>query len=146
MFGKTISPFMSKTTTLIAATGLAAAIGLAAAPAAKADSVQFGVTVGDGYGGWGGGWHHPHPHYWSGYDSYDDDGYDAPPPPPPPPRYAYRLSCSDAASVVRDAGFRGVRATDCSGRVYQFDAWKNGQSFNVDVTSSGRIVGVDPNY
>jgi len=142
MRGKVISQIFSTFNVLVAAAGVTTVLALAAAPA-KADSVQFGVNIGNGYGGYGGGWHPHHPHYWGGYDGYDDGDY--PPPPPPPPRYGF-VGCGEAASIVRDSGFRGVRATDCSGQVYEFSAWKHGQAFTVDVTASGRIVGVDPAY
>ncbi len=140
MSGKSISLTLSS---LIFAAVMAGAM----VPAAQADSVHFGVTVGDdpGYGGWGGDdwrWRHrgppPPPRAWGGDEGYYD------PPPPPPPRWG--ISCGEAAGAARAAGFRGVRATDCSRPVYEFEGFRRGRMFSIDVNDRGRIVSVDPLY
>ena len=64
----------------------------------------------------------------------------------PAPRIRYGLSCSSASNVVRAAGFRGVRATDCSRPVYGYEAWKRGEIYRVNVSVAGRIVAVRPIY
>ncbi|MBG1233612.1 hypothetical protein [Aestuariivirga litoralis] len=133
---------------IFAAAAIASTAMLAVAPAAKADSIGFGITLGDG--GWGGGypgggdwrWRHPHPrpHYWGGGFGGDFDGDYSPPP------VRYGMSCNEGAGLLRNSGFRGVHATDCSRPVYEYEAWKRGRLFSVDVSVAGRIVSVDPVY
>ena len=84
---------------------------------------QFGVEE----------YHHERRHF--GYNAYY-----------PAPRVSYGLSCSSARNVVRAAGFRGVRATDCSRPVYGYEAWKRGEFYRVNVSVAGRIVAVQPIY
>ena len=55
----------------------------------------------------------------------------------------YRLSCSAAKRVLARNGFNRVVARDCSGRVYAFQARRNGHSFIVRVrAANARIVDV----
>lgn len=96
---------------------------------------------------------------------YEDPGYYRPDPrprPPRPPHYprppiysdpgyyrppiyegSYRVSCREARRIVRSEGFRDVRAVDCEGRSYQFEARRKGRAFLVVVSSrSGDIIDV----
>lgn len=52
-----------------------------------------------------------------------------------PGRANYRMSCKRARNLVRDRGYRNVRARDCSGRTYTFRATRNGRAFLVYVNS-----------
>lgn len=92
----------------------------------------------------------------------EDPGYYRPDPPRPrPPHYRppiyvdpgyyrppvyegrYRLSCREARQIVRSEGFRDVRAVDCEGRTYQFEARRRGRPVLVVVSSrSGEILDV----
>ena len=134
--------------TIFAAAALASVVTLASG-SAKADSdIFFGI----GFGG-GPGFHHPHGGYF--------------PPPPPEPvfwgdDYGYRphhrprprfedsyysgVSCSGGANILRRAGFRGVEADDCSAPTYSYQAWRHGEQFDIQVSSRGRIISVDPAY
>jgi hypothetical protein len=137
---------------LIAAAALASVVTLAST-SAKADSdIFFGI----GFGG-GPGFHHPRGGYF-------------PPPPPPEPIYSEdpfagdygyrphhrrhrfedtyfsRVSCSGGANILRRAGFRGVEADDCSAPTYSYQAWRHGEQFDIQVSSRGRIISVDPAY
>lgn len=92
----------------------------------------------------------------------EDPGYYRPDPRPRPPHYyrppfygdpgyyrppiyesRYRVSCREARQIVRSEGFRDVRAIDCEGRSYQFEARRKGRFFLVVVSSrSGDIIDV----
>jgi hypothetical protein len=78
-------------------------------------------------------------YYYSGYpyyDDYDDDYYVKP--------VKRRISCSHAAEILRDHGYRKIKARDCGGRTYTFRAHKKGHIYLVSVSSrTGRIVGRD---
>ena len=134
---------------LIAVAALATVATLASG-SAKADSdIFFGI----GFGG-GPGFHHPH------------GGYFPPPAPvysedPFAGDYGYRpyhrrhrfedtyfsgVSCSGGANILRRAGFRGVEADDCSAPTYSYQAWRHGEQFDIQVSSRGRIMSVDPAY
>ncbi len=52
------------------------------------------------------------------------------------------MSCRSGKQIVRDAGFRGVDAYDCSAPTYGYTAWKHGDYFKVRVNYSGDIVSV----
>ncbi len=52
-----------------------------------------------------------------------------------PGRPNYRMSCSRARNLVRDRGYRNVKARDCNGRTYSFRATRNGRGFIVYVDS-----------
>ena len=138
---------------LIAAAALATVVTLAAVPAKADPDIFFGIGFGGGHvfdDGPGFGHHH---------------GYFPPPPPPEPAffgdDYGYRphhrrrhyddsfysgVSCSGGANLLRRAGFRGVEADDCSAPVYSYQAWKHGEQFDIQVSSRGRIISVDPAY
>lgn len=78
----------------------------------------------------------------------------APPAPTPAPKpsgpvvivggggYFDGISCGEGRSIVRDHGFRRVRATNCSGDVFTYVAKKRGRLFTVAVNMDGDIVGV----
>lgn len=55
--------------------------------------------------------------------------------------YSYgRLSCGEAAQMVREAGYSKVRARQCDGRVYMFRGRHNGDSYKIYVNSrNGRM-------
>lgn len=132
---------------VIAAAALATVVTLASVPA-KADS-HIGISF--GFGDFG--------------DPYDNQfGYFPPPPPEEPVFYegdfgyhhhrrhhydnAYYsgVSCSGGANILRNAGFHGVEADDCSAPVYSYQAWKHGEQFDIQVSSRGRIISIDPAY
>jgi hypothetical protein len=59
------------------------------------------------------------------------------------PRYRYvedGISCRTGKDIVRDAGFRGVDAYDCSAPTYGYTAWKRGGYYKVRVNYAGDIV------
>jgi hypothetical protein len=133
---------------LIAAAALATVVTLASTSAKAESDIFFGIGFGTP------GLHHPH------------GGYFPPPPPvyavdPFPADYGYRphhrrhrfedtyfsgVSCSGGASILRRAGFRGVEADDCSAPTYSYQAWRYGEQFDIQVSSRGRIISVDPAY
>lgn len=47
----------------------------------------------------------------------------------------YRMSCNQARNIVRDRGYRNVKARDCSGQTYSFRATRNGRGHIVYVNS-----------
>ncbi len=149
----------------IAAAAIAATAVLGTVTAAHADP-QVGVSIGIGFGNLGGyepdQQYYPDHQYYSGdleqhyiYDGEDRFGdypfhhryrhygwqqdYSA-------PVVHYGLSCASARNVVRAAGFRGARATNCSRPVYTYQAWKRGEIYRVSVNVTGRIVSVRPIY
>jgi len=89
---------------------------------------------------------------------YEDPGYYRPDPRPRHPRPPIyidpgyrppiyesrdRVSCREARQIVRSEGFREVRAVDCEGRTYQFEARRKGRYFLVVVSArSGDILDV----
>ena len=134
---------------LIAAAALATVVTLASAPAKAETDIVFGI----GFGG-GSRFHHsddgyfppPAPVYDA--DPYDDDyGYR-----PHHRRHRFegadysRVSCSGGANILRRAGFRRVEADDCSAPTYSYQAWRRGEEFDIQVSSRGRIISVDPAY
>jgi hypothetical protein len=67
-----------------------------------------------------------------------DDGYEE-------PHRSYRVSCGQAARMLRNNGYRRVEAQDCGGRRYSFVGWRRGEPYLVTVSArSGRIVGRSP--
>ena len=55
-----------------------------------------------------------------------------------------RVSCRQGASIVSNAGFRGVRPLDCNGRDYSYRGFRRGGMFEITVRSrNGRITNVD---
>ncbi len=92
------------------------------------------------YGGYGyppyyGGGYYPDPYYGGGYY-------------PPRRRYAptyrpRRISCRRAIRIVRNHGYRRVRARDCRGSKYSFTGKKRGRWYRIRMYSrSGRIYSV----
>lgn len=68
------------------------------------------------------------------YDPYYRPYYD-------PPAIRRRISCNHAMQLVRNAGYRRVRATDCRGKVYGFTAWRGGKRYKLRVSSrTGAIL------
>jgi len=142
---------------LIAAAALATTVALGTAAPAQADpqiGFSFGITSGGFAPGFGPGYgHEPRPMYGmmeSGFDGGPDPfffqhhhrhhgwGYAAP--------VSYGISCGTGVNVVRANGFRGVQPVNCAAPVYSYQAWKHGDMFRVSVTTSGRIVAVNPLY
>jgi hypothetical protein len=137
---------------LIAAAALATVVTLASTSAKAEADIFFGI----GFGGTP-GIHHPHggyfpppaPVYEPVYDAdpfADDYGYR---PRHRPHHFAStysRVSCSGGANILRRAGFRGVEADDCSAPTYSYQAWRHGEQFDIQVSSRGRIISVDPAY
>lgn len=131
---------------IVAAAAVATIATLASVPA-KADprvSVGIGFGFGSGFG----------PDYGPGYGVYDDgfDGDYRPHRRRPhwnnyrPVIQNYGVSCSTGASIVRNAGYRGVEAFDCSAPVYGYQARRHGQDYEIRVSSRGRIISVDEAY
>lgn len=134
---------------LIAAAALASVVTFASGSAKADPDIFFGIGFGSGSG-----FHRP------------DDGYFPPPAPvysedPFADDYGYRprhrrhrfedtyvsrVSCSGGANILRRAGFRGVEADDCSAPTYSYQAWRRGEQFDIQVSSRGRIISVDPAY
>lgn len=96
--------------------------------AAKADT-EISIGVGDGRAPVQ--YYRDYPVYDPGYPDYDDDeGYDDD-----------YLSCSEGRRIVRQEGFRQVRATRCGGEIYRYQAVKRYQLWSVRVSArSGRII------
>lgn len=127
---------------IIAAAAIASVVTLAAVPA-KADP---NITLGFGFG-FGSGFDRS---FGPGYGIYDDDyrphrrrpywnDYR-------PVVRNYGVTCSTGANIVRNAGFRGVEAFDCSAPVYAYQARRNGEQYEIRVSSRGRIISVDQAY
>ncbi len=51
------------------------------------------------------------------------------------PRYRQRISCTQARLLVRNYGYRRVRAYDCRGKVYGFIAWRKNKRYKVRVSA-----------
>ena len=103
------------------ACGIALPLGLIGMAPAMAGDVE--IYLGDGQLGYGDG---------NGYgDGYGDR------------QVSYgggRLSCGEAAQMVREAGYSKVRARQCDGRVYMFRGRHNGDSYKIYVNSrNGRM-------
>jgi hypothetical protein len=53
------------------------------------------------------------------------------------------ISCDQATKIVSDYGFRQVKATSCSGKIFAFNAQRDGRPFSVKVSSaSGELTEV----
>jgi|RhiMetdeSRZDD1v2_1073273.scaffolds.fasta_scaffold03958_7 hypothetical protein len=94
---------------------LAIPVMVAGAAPSMADTdvnVRFGVGL-PGFG-------------YSHYPYYDDSYIQRP--------YG-RLSCWQAKQLVRDRGFHRVRAIECNGRVYTFEAVRRGRIVMVNVNA-----------
>lgn len=126
----------------LAAALVAAVISFAPAPA-KADT---DVRIGIGFGYWPGG-----PcagHYGNRYRCWPRyrGGYWVPYYYPYRHRYApayYGYSCREARWILREQGFRRIRAERCGGRYHVFIGWRNGHPHLIRVRrSNGAIVSV----
>lgn len=61
----------------------------------------------------------------------------------PDRRRSARYSCAQARRLVRNAGYRRVRATDCRGRIYGFAASRDGRRYSLRSNARrGTIVSV----
>jgi hypothetical protein len=140
---------------LIAAAALATVVTLASTSAKADPDIFFGIGFGSP------GYHHPRGDFFP-----PPPGFLPPPPPvyavdPFPADYGYRphhrrhrfvdtyvsrVSCDGGANILRRAGFRGVEADDCSAPTYSYQAWRHGEQFDIQVSSRGRIISVDPAY
>lgn len=113
---------------ILAAAAVVAGIGAMAATAEAKTNVHIGIGVGTP------GYYYdpvPEPYYGGGY-------YAGPP-------VVRRVSCAYGADMVRDRGFRRVRARDCSGRTYSYIGWRGGWRYIVYVNArNGAVVGRDP--
>ena len=129
---------------LIAVAAVASAISFVST-AAKADT---SVSVGFGFGGfdsgYGYGYGYPgdypvfEPRYRHHYYHNYGPVYNAP--------IDYGVSCDEGRNAVREAGFRNVRAYDCSAPTYGYKAMRHGDYFRVKVSYSGNIISVRPIY
>lgn len=122
---------------LIAVAAVASAVSLAST-AAKADTT---VSLGFGFGGFDSGYYGYAGDYPYGYPAYR-------------PRHSYHyyedyapyeyygISCNEGRNAVREAGFRNVRAYDCSAPTYGYKAMRHGNYFRVKVSYAGNIISV----
>lgn len=138
---------------LIAVAAVASAVSFASS-AAKADT---SVSIGLGFGGFDSGYgysgygyndygYNDYPVYQPryrhhGYNDYNNYSsvYDA-------PQYDSGVSCDEGRNAVREAGFRNVRAYDCSAPTYGYKATRRGETFRVKVSYSGDIISVRRTY
>ncbi len=54
----------------------------------------------------------------------------------------YRISCREGRQIVRENGFRHVRAFDCDGRVYGYRADNRHGGAKIRMTNRGNIISV----
>jgi hypothetical protein len=139
------------------AAGLSLGAGLGVEPAEAKTRVHIGIGIGDPYYGYGYGYRQRcvNPGYidWCGagfarpgyyQPGYYQPGFYDPYFPRYAPRYRTRdrtaSRCDAAAQAIRNAGYRNIRATDCSGRYYGFRATKRGRVVALRVDNrTGRI-------
>ena len=125
---------------LIAVAAVASVVSFAST-AAKADT---SVSIGFGFGGfdsgygYAGGYPGDYPSHRPRHRHHHFEDYT--------PVVDYGMSCGEASNVVRDAGFRHVRAFDCSAPTYGFEAMRHGDMFRVKVSYSGDIISARPIY
>jgi hypothetical protein len=78
------------------------------------------------------------------YDNgYDQNDYGEPYYPPRPPRPVYQPAseCETIGASLRRYGYRRIRAVDCDGRFFEYNANRGNRRFLVKVNSNtGRIV------
>jgi hypothetical protein len=111
---------------MVAAAALTAAVVVAAPAQAKTN-----ISIGLGFGGYGGGYDD---HYGGGYDT---DYY---------PVYGGSyggVSCWKAKQIVRNHGFYNVYPMDCDGNIMRFKGKKFGDSYRIKVNRAGYIVDVN---
>jgi hypothetical protein len=131
---------------IIAVAAIAAAVSFSSVSAKADTSVSIGF--GFGVGGFDPGYDYPGADL--GPDPFFDEdfghgrrrhGWHR-----PRPVMDYGMSCGRASNVVRAAGFRHVRAIDCSAPTYTYKAMRHGDVFKVRVNFRGEIVAVRPIY
>lgn len=75
----------------------------------------------------------PHWRYYGGRGWYDPYKYNYVQPMPGP---AYgKMSCGQARQAVKANGFYNISVVDCYGKIYNFNAWRNGKPHNVSVNA-----------
>jgi hypothetical protein len=121
---------------LIAAAAIAAAVTVAAPAEQASAKTHVDVNVGFGFGGWGPGYGYWDPGY--GYGAYP--AYR----PYRPYRPYWGVSCFAGQQIVRNHGFRGVYAVDCSRPAYKYNAWRFGVPYRVVVDARGMIINARP--
>lgn len=133
------------TKTLIAAAAVAVLAAGASAPAnakVKVDLYVGGLAPDyyePSYPVYEGGYR-PRRHHNENYDNYDN--YE-----PAPVYQSYGISCEDGRDMVRDSGFRKVRAINCDGKRYTYKGRRNGNPYIVRVSRrNGEIISVQPAY
>lgn len=65
--------------------------------------------------------------------------YANPQPPPKPPAAKKKptsISCSKAGQIVSGYGFKGVQQVTCTGKIYAFNATRDGKPFSIKLNSS----------
>jgi hypothetical protein len=63
----------------------------------------------------------------------------------PPPTRSRDVNCRNARRTLRAQGFHHVKTVDCSGRYFDFTAWRLESLYKIRVRrSDGRIVSADP--
>ena len=126
---------------LIAVAAVASVVSFAST-AAKADT---SVSIGFGFGGFDSGYGYPgdYPVYEPRYRYHHFRDYA---PVYEAPMADYGVSCAEGRNAVREAGFRNVRAYDCSAPTYGYKAMRGGEFFRVKVNYSGDIISVRPIY
>ncbi len=120
------------------ALGIGLGSGLAVEPADAKTRVYIGIgnpypyydCYNPGYLDWcGHGFYRPAYRFYPRYRYYRDDQADR------------RHSCRSAERAIRHAGYRNVRAVDCGGRIYGFQATKRGKRYSLRVNAlTGRIT------
>ncbi len=114
-------------------------------PVEKAEAkvkVHIGVGGGYGYDPYYDRRYIPRPRYYDP-DPYYGGGYYVPPPryrPRPRPRRYGRINCRTAKRIIRNNGYRSVRARDCSGRKYRFKARKRGRWYSIGILSRNGVI------
>lgn len=126
------------TKTLIAVAAVATLASAASAPA----NAKTNLDVYLGIGGFGPGYYEP------SYPVYDEPRYEPRRPRYHAPRYErYGVSCDEGADIVRESGFRKVRALNCSGKRYKYQARRDGDTYIVKVSrNGGNVISVEPRY
>ncbi len=56
--------------------------------------------------------------------------------PPPAPAATTALTCGKAGTIIEGYGFSGVKAGSCKGKVYAFNATRDGKSFAIKVNAA----------
>jgi len=125
----------------LAAAFVAALITFSPAPAKADTDIRIGIGFGSWAGGPCGGHYRNRYRCWPRYRGgrwvpyyYPYRSYYA------PARYGF--SCNEARWIVRDHGFRRIRAESC-GRIHVFIGWRNGHPHLIKVRrSNGAIISI----